>query len=112
MKHPRSFLWIGLALILLVNVQVWISEFGPRDAAIEQAQRQALEQQKRDNPLAAEVPTAGDIAAPTPAAAATPDAAGEVPVAPPPVTDAPTPTASTPGRPGVPNGRPDASALA
>src|SRR5690606_14420 len=97
MKNPRTFLWIGLALILLVNVQVWISEFGPRDAAIEQAQRQALEQQKRDNPLAAEVPTAVDGAAPAAGApAVAPGAdAGDVPVVAAPSTDAAaaTPTA-------------------
>src|SRR5690606_22728159 len=95
MKNPRTFLWIGLALILLVNVQVWMAEFGPRDAAQDEAQRQAMEQQKRDNPLAAEVPNAGDTG--TPAAAAAPAAAdGDVPVvaAPAPAADAP-PAAQT-----------------
>lgn len=65
MKNPRTFLWIGLALILLVNVQVWMSEFGPRDAARAEAERLAMEQERRENPLAAEIPTAEGTAAPT-----------------------------------------------
>src|SRR5690606_34428749 len=92
MKNPRTFLWIGLALILLVNVQVWMAEFGPRDAAQAQAPRHAMEQQTRDNPLAAEVPTAGDTGTtPAPVAAAPAADDGDVPVAaaPPPAADAP-----------------------
>ncbi len=82
MKNPRTFLWIGLALILLVNVQVWMAEFGPRDAAMAEAERMAMEQQKRDNPLAAEVPLAEESPAAAPAAAApAADADGDVPVA-------------------------------
>jgi YidC/Oxa1 family membrane protein insertase len=85
MKNPRAFLWVGLCLILFVNVQVWISDFGPRDAAQAAAAQQALEQEKRDNPLTAEVPLAD--ATPVPAAAPTPSEAvlaapaveGEVP---------------------------------
>jgi YidC/Oxa1 family membrane protein insertase len=83
MKNPRAFLWIGLCLILFVNVQVWIRDFAPLDAAQATAERQALEQQQRDNPLTAEVPVAD--AAPVPAAVTpgdpvlTPAVEGEVP---------------------------------
>jgi YidC/Oxa1 family membrane protein insertase len=66
MKNPRAFLWVGLCLILFVNVQVWISDYAPVDRAEAAAERQALEQQKRDNPLTAEVPVAD--ATPVPAA--------------------------------------------
>lgn len=87
MKNPRTFLWIGLALILVVNVQVWLAEFGPRDAAMAEAQRLAMEQQRRDNPLSAEVPSAGQ--GDTPIAAAAPaDVNGEVPTVAAPVADA------------------------
>src|SRR5690606_17711250 len=97
MKNPRTFLWIGLALILLVNVQVWMAEFGPRDAAQAEAQRQAMEQQKRDNPLGAEVPTAeADAGAPNATAQTVdPAAADEVPVATAPAA-ADAPAAATP----------------
>lgn len=76
MKNVRTFLWIGLALILFVNVQVWLAEFGPRDAAAAEAQRQAQERQRRENPLGAEVPVAE-----VPAAAAAATEEGEAPVA-------------------------------
>src|SRR5690606_339357 len=94
MKNPRTFLWIGLALILVVNVQVWMAEFGPRDAALAEAQRLAMEQERRDNPLSGEVPEAAGEGAParegvpvaTPAAPAA--ANDEVPVAAAPATPA------------------------
>ena len=56
MKNLRSILWVGLALILFVNVQVWMTEFGREDAAAAAAAQQALERERRDNPLAAAVP--------------------------------------------------------
>jgi YidC/Oxa1 family membrane protein insertase len=87
MKTPRAFLWIGLVLILFVNVQVWIKEFAPRDAAVAEAARQAREQDKIDNPLADTLPgvEAAPAATTTPAVApdpaATPTAAAAVPSA-------------------------------
>ncbi|HUG72983.1 MAG TPA: membrane protein insertase YidC [Steroidobacteraceae bacterium] len=78
MKNPRAFLWIGLCLILFVNVQVWIKDFAPLDQAQAAAERQALEQQRRDNPLTAEVPVA-DVA-PVPAAVAAGDSVPAPPV--------------------------------
>jgi YidC/Oxa1 family membrane protein insertase len=96
MKNPRAFLWIGLVLILFVNVQVWISEFAPRDAATAEAARVAREQDKRDNPLAESLPGAAAIppdaaaAAPVPAGDAPPSA--DAPPAAPAATDAPAAT--------------------
>jgi len=92
MKNLRAALWIGLALILIVNVQVWIKEFGAQDAAAAAQAQRALEQERRDNPLAAAVPTvptsesAGNPAATpaaTPADGAVPQATapGAVPTA-------------------------------
>src|SRR5690349_21032667 len=79
MKNLRAYLWIGLALILLVNVQVWFADFGPRDAATAEALRQAEERERRDNPLSAEVPS---VDAPNAtAAAATPPAPADTPPA-------------------------------
>src|SRR5690606_30059366 len=64
-----------------------LAEFGPRDAAMAEAQRLAMEQQRRDNPLSAEVPSAGQ--GDTPIAAAAPaDVNGEVPTVAAPVADA------------------------
>ncbi len=81
MKNPRTFLWIGLLLILVVNVQVWLAEFGPRDAAQAEAERLAMQQQKIENPLGAEVPVAvpGDGGAVPSAAAPAAAASDEVP---------------------------------
>jgi YidC/Oxa1 family membrane protein insertase len=92
MKNPRAILWIGLVLLLFVNVQFWIGEFTPRDAAAAAAQRQALEQQKRNDPLSAAVPTADLAPAAAPGAAA-----GAVPV---------------PGAAAVPGAIPDPAAAA
>ena len=76
MKNLRTFLWIGLGLILFVNFQVWTTEFGARDAAVAAAKAQAAEAEKRDNPLTAAVPEATGTA---PAAATAPPAAAPVP---------------------------------
>jgi YidC/Oxa1 family membrane protein insertase len=112
MKNLRAFLWVGLALILVVNVQVWVKEFGAQDAAAALAAQQALEQEKRDNPLTAAVPTAIDTppaaqatpVAATPAAGAAPPTTGEVPtVADPAAAAAATPEASAAPAAGVLN---------
>src|SRR6187551_1929347 len=71
MKNLRTYLWIGLALLLFVNVQTWIVDFGPRDAAAAAAAQMAEEANAAANPLTADVPqvpTAGAPAAATPAA--------------------------------------------
>ncbi len=94
MKNLRAVLWIGLALILFVNVQVWMTEFGAQDAAAAAEAQRALEEEKRNNPLAAAVPTVptGEAAA-TPAPAATAPADGAVPQA---AAPADQPVAATP----------------
>jgi len=79
MKNLRAYLWIGLALILIVNVQVWFADFGPRDAASAEALRQAEERERRDNPLSAEVPSVDTPNAPAAPAAPPVAANGEVP---------------------------------
>jgi YidC/Oxa1 family membrane protein insertase len=82
MKNLRAVLWIGLALILFVNVQVWLTEFGAQDAAAAAEAQRAFEEEKRNNPLAAAVPSVptGEAAA-TPAPSAVPAADGAVPQA-------------------------------
>jgi YidC/Oxa1 family membrane protein insertase len=86
MKNLRTFLWVGLALILFVNYQTWVTDYAPRDAAIAAAQARAAEADKANNPLTATVPQAtgtAQVAAP-PGAVPTPAAPGDVPrVAPP-----------------------------
>ena len=72
MKNLRAALWIGLALILIVNVQVWMREFGAQDAAAAAEAQRAFEQEKKNNPLAAAVPTVPtgeSVAGPAPATA-------------------------------------------
>ncbi|MDQ2640164.1 MAG: membrane protein insertase YidC [Pseudomonadota bacterium] len=98
MKNLRAALWIGLALILIVNVQVWMREFGAQDAAAAAEAQRAFEQEKKNNPLAAAVPTVptGESvagAAPATVEAAVPQAAapGDAPTAAP---AAPAPTAN------------------
>ncbi len=83
MKNLRTILWVGLALILFVNFQTWMRDFGPQDAAAEAAAVQAAEADKVNNPLTANVPTATGAVAdaapnavPPPAPAPT---AGDVP---------------------------------
>jgi YidC/Oxa1 family membrane protein insertase len=88
MKNLRAALWIGLVLILFVNVQVWMREFGAKDAAAAAEAQRVLEQEKRNNPLAAAVPTVPGGDAP---AAAAPAAPSEVPAA-----AAPAPTGEVP----------------
>jgi YidC/Oxa1 family membrane protein insertase len=77
MKNIRVILWVALGLALLVNYSTWTSDFAPRDAAIAAAAQRAAEQEKRDNPLGAAIPTAAIPAAAAPAAAPVP--AGDVP---------------------------------
>ena len=74
MKNLRTYLWIGLALILFVNYQTWKLDFGPRDAA---AAQQKLEAEQAAQPLSANVPQVGD--APAAAVAPTPATDGAVP---------------------------------
>ncbi len=76
MKHLRTYLWIGLALILFVNFEAWMVQFAPHDAAVAAQQQQAATKQKADNPFDASVPQAGGAPA---AAKAAPTPPGEVP---------------------------------
>jgi YidC/Oxa1 family membrane protein insertase len=78
MKHLRTILWVGLALILLVNYQTWVMEFSQQDAAAAAAAEKAAALEKANNPLTADVPqaAAAPVAGSTPAASA-----GDVPVA-------------------------------
>jgi YidC/Oxa1 family membrane protein insertase len=78
-KNIRIFLWVSLAMILLVNYQTWVTEFGRRDAAAA-----AAAAANPPAPLTEAIPQA---AVPTtPAAATIPGAAtpvaatGDVPV--------------------------------
>jgi YidC/Oxa1 family membrane protein insertase len=88
MKHLRTILWVGLALAVLVNYQLWTAEFGQRDAAAAAAAAKAAEVEKSTNPLSANVPQA------LPAAAAA--APGAVPA----VGDVP--VVAAPGQPAAP----------
>ena len=83
MKNLRIFLWVGLAMILLVNYQTWIAMFSPRDAAIAAASQAAA---ANTPSLGAAVPNAV-VPGSTPAPAAGGVAAGNTPV----------PTAAVPG---------------
>jgi YidC/Oxa1 family membrane protein insertase len=95
MKNLRTFLWIGFAMILFVNVQTWMADFGPVDAAAAQAAAQAAEAEKVNNPLTANVPQA--VGSDTPAVAAPAPAGAPVPGDVPAVAAAPTgPEAATP----------------
>lgn len=98
MKNIRVILWVALGLALLVNYSTWVTDFAPRDAAAAAAAQLQAEQEKRNNPLGAAVPTAAiPTAAAAPAAApgvAAATNAGDVP-APAAAAAAPaTPTAS------------------
>jgi len=59
MKNLRSFLWIGLGLILFVNFQTWMSDYAPRDAAVAAAAQQAVQAQTANAPPMADVPEVG-----------------------------------------------------
>jgi YidC/Oxa1 family membrane protein insertase len=102
MKNLRTYLWIGLALILFVNYQTWNMEFGPRDAAAAQKKAEA---EQAAQPLTANVPQVGGASA-APAAAPTD---GAVPTVQAPATAAPAATtaASTPAAAPVLNVRTD-----
>jgi YidC/Oxa1 family membrane protein insertase len=82
MKHLRTFLWVGLALILIVNYSTWNHDYAPLDAAIAEADAKAAEQEKQSNPLGAAIPQV-TVPAASAAATATPAAA---------LTAAPVPT--------------------
>jgi YidC/Oxa1 family membrane protein insertase len=69
MKNLRTYLWIGLALILFVNYQTWHFEFAPRDAA---AAEKVAAAEKAAQPLTTSVPQAPTV----PAAATTPPTPG------------------------------------
>jgi len=70
MKNLRVILWVALGLALLVNYSTWTADFAPRDAAIAAAAQKAAEQEKRNNPLGAAIPTGAPAAAANPAAGA------------------------------------------
>jgi YidC/Oxa1 family membrane protein insertase len=84
MKNLRTYLWIGLALILFVNYQTWNMEFAPRDAAAAQKKAEA---EQAAQPLTANVPQVATAAAPT-AAATAPTSNGTVPTVKAPATAA------------------------
>jgi YidC/Oxa1 family membrane protein insertase len=77
MKNIRLILWVAFGLALLVNYSTWVSDFAPRDAAAAAAAQKAAEQEKRDNPLGAAIPTAATPAA-TPAVGTAPGAMAAV----------------------------------
>ena len=82
MKNLRIILWVGLALVLLLNYSTWMSDFAPRDAAAKAAVAKAAETEKATNPLGAAIPqsAAGSAAANATAPAAA--ASATVPTAP------------------------------
>jgi YidC/Oxa1 family membrane protein insertase len=80
MKNLRTYLWVGLALILFVNFQTWMMDFAPRDAAAAVAAQQAVAAEKVARPLAADVPLVP--AAASPASAAATASGSDVPAAP------------------------------
>src|SRR5512139_1048550 len=108
MKNIRVILWVALGLALLVNYSTWTTDFAPRDAAVAAAAQKAAEQQKRDNPLGAAIPTAAAPAAATPAAGApaTGTAAGAVGDVP-----APGAAAATAATPATPSAMPAAAVM-
>lgn len=67
MKNIRIFLWVGLALILFVNYQIWTLDYAARDAATKAANVQATQAARVADPLDAAVPQAAPQVA-TPAA--------------------------------------------
>jgi YidC/Oxa1 family membrane protein insertase len=74
-KNIRIFLWLGLAMILLVNYQTWVGEFRPRDAAVA-----AAAAANPPAPLTSAIPQAGVPAAGTDTVpGAAPVTSGEVP---------------------------------
>jgi YidC/Oxa1 family membrane protein insertase len=88
MKNLRMMLWVGLGLLLLLNVQTWMADFAPRDAAAAAAVAKAAADEKASNPLAAAIPQAATTAgqgatngatATVPAIQPTTAAAGDVP---------------------------------
>ena len=90
MKNLRTYLWIGLALLLFVNYQAWHFEFAPRDAA---AAEKVAAAEKAAEPLTTTVP---QIAAVPTAAAAAPATNGAVPTVKAPATTTAPVTASAP----------------
>ncbi|MEO6079489.1 MAG: membrane protein insertase YidC [Steroidobacteraceae bacterium] len=87
MKHLRTILWASLALAAMLNFQMWMRDYGPRDAAAAAAAAKVAESEKVTNPLAANVPMAAvpaaqpaPGAAPATTAATPPPVAGDVPV--------------------------------
>ena len=96
MKNIRLILWVAFGLALLVNYSTWTADYAPRDAALAAAAQKAAEQEKRDNPLGAAIPTA---AAPVATPAAVAPAAGAAAAAPgssvPAPTGVPAPAAAT-----------------
>ena len=83
MKNLRIILWVGLALVLLVNYSTWMSDYGPRDAAIKAAAAKAAESEKVTNPLGAAIPqSAAAASASTAPTAAAPAPGSAVPAAP------------------------------
>ena len=85
MKHLRTILWMGLALVLLLNFQTWNAEFGPRDAAAAAAAAEAAKVQDSTNPLSTSLPTElPTSSAATQAASSSAPAANPAPTALPP----------------------------
>jgi len=95
MKNLRIILWVGLALVLLVNYSTWTSDYASRDAAAAAAVAKAAEAEKASNPLGAAIPqTSAPAAASNAAPAAAAPATGAVPTVAGPVPAASAPAAS------------------
>jgi YidC/Oxa1 family membrane protein insertase len=88
MKHLRTILWAGLALVLFLNYQTWVIDFGQRDAEAAAAAARAAAVEKASNPLTADVPQALPATPPAAAAAPAVGSASDVPVAAAPATPA------------------------
>ena len=87
MNNPRLFLWVALALILFVNYQTWMKDYGSQPVAaqpavagqgaatdLDAAAPQAAPAVTGGTQAVGTVPSATAAAAPTTAAAATPAA--------------------------------------
>jgi YidC/Oxa1 family membrane protein insertase len=92
MKHLRTYLWIGLALILFVNFETWTIQFAPRNTVAASVKQRDADAGKTTTPIDASVPQAASVPAATGAEAAP---TGDVPTANAPATAA----AATPANP-------------
>jgi YidC/Oxa1 family membrane protein insertase len=104
MKNIRIFLWVGLALILFVNLQTWQMDYAAKDAAVKAATQKASDAAQAAEPLDAVVPQALPQTVPSATAPATQTATASTP------TNAPAVTAAGGSAPTVPGANANASA--